>query len=294
MDSKIRAQEILEKARKKIYETRGNEEVTSLFLLKSGKAVTKTTTIGSDGTSAESEIAESYREEFSVEIPSLLKIVECYEACAFATRSKIILKTVARGDAVERGAETFVNGQRMDLTGVNEAGKDSMVAIPSSYSGKGLTRTDLDQRLRLEFFPLLLKDPWSESIELSFVAMAEADSKSAFVLELNVKRASETEAKRAVRFFFDSNSHLLLMLTDECEDESVIRTERRYYSGHRLTEGILIPSKEKRKFEAFFKKPIEAVNTAGTNVKQVRITDWEIDKFDTDRRFSSTDFRVEK
>ena len=288
-----RANEILELARKAIYKDEKKRNVKSIFLSVSGNWYDKTTRYVGKDKPRQSEERMKFKREYSVTPPRFARVVHNVEPSTANAEVplKIEMTMVVNGDLVARSTDTFVNGQKLEV-GKNPKLEELLTAqgLPAKSP-----RAVADSELQAEFFPLLLQDPVGNTLKFHYVGTAEADGRKADVLELQPEETSTAPpVKQTVRYFFDSESHLLLLVTKDYSFEDIEKSTSTYFSAHQLMDGLLIPTKIKEESKVVSKKTIEFMGFRFTGSEQNKITDLEINKFEIGREFPGKLFEIKK
>jgi len=291
-DTTTQANEILNQARKAVYKDGKKQDVTSIFLSVSGSWYDKTVRYMGKDKSRETEERMKVRREYSIASPQLARVVHYVDPSdsTAEVQLKMEITMIANGDQVKRSTDLFMNGQKLDM------GK--IPTLEELLSAEGLPikspRSVADSDLRAELFPFLLYAPVGNAPKFNYVGRAEADGKKADVLEMQPDDALTGAVKQTTKYFFDSESHLLLLITKDYSFDGIEKSISTYFSGHQLMAGLLIPTKIKEESKVVSKKTIEVMGLKSTGSEQNKITELMVNKFEIGRQFPDKLFEIKK
>jgi hypothetical protein len=110
------------------------------------------------------------------------------------------------------------------------------IKMQQENAKKTVTRDRIVKDAVNKILPLLLYNPWGKDI-FSYIGKAEAGNTKADVLEL------KSSLGRQVQYFFDVQSHLLLMVTDKVERPDATVNTSYFFTDYKKINGVLIASK---------------------------------------------------
>lgn len=108
----------------------------------------------------------------------------------------------------------------------------------NNYSDKKSQISYLTRETFLLVFPMTLNASWYIPLEFSYVGIAESKDGKAEVIE------AVSPNKARYRLFFDPETHLLLLMTENWTDKNNKQNENKYFfSNHQEKDGLLIATK---------------------------------------------------
>lgn len=277
-----RADEILSQARAAVYQKVKAAEVKSLSLKDEGiNAVESTTNV--DGRTRPQVVKFRRGVEQTLDVGQFdkLNLTTVYFNPDLAPAENYTkVEDTLSGEQASRSTHTIVNGRESDADRLpNLPAMPESVKAQLKESAARRTRTTKDEILRTasaRLFSLLLDAAWLNGRSLAYVGKAEAGGGRADVLEVQASTGRQT------RFFFDENTHLLLMMTDEVSRGGLSSKASTYFSDYQLMNGLLVARKiyaeaettEEKEIEVTGKK-LRASNVTRT-VREIRVTECKV------------------
>lgn len=116
-------------------------------------------------------------------------------------------------------------------------------------------------------FPILLSNPLNTDVKYEYVGKAESANRRADIVDV------KSDFYRKIRLFFDENTHLLLMMTEELDSKRSVFTERYYFSDYQPTSGLLIAKSVKKESDEVFKDGSgkKTYNSPPPVIKEIKI-----------------------
>lgn len=296
-DGVARANEVLTNARKAIYGDRIDRQNKPVFISFSGTSYDKTIRFQDKNPSQTTEERMKVNRDFSIGSPQTAYVLYNLERIdASDVKFKFEITTIVNNDQAKRDTKTFVNGQKLDVGKLPSLEKTAFTKEGSAKSPLSdllnISRAVVDKEVRSSLFPILLFNPLGKELKFKYIGIAKADEKQADVLEL-IDDSSETGAvKQTTRYFFDSESHLLMLVINTNSAEDIEKTTSTYLSDHKSINGILVPTKIKEETKIISKKTIEVMGMKSTGSEQTKITDLGLTKIEFDRNFSAKLFEI--
>lgn len=167
---------------------------------------------------------ETTERELGISFPD--KIREKMEA-SYPSNQQILDRTLNGGRFV-RKSEVRVDGKPINFTPSNSSPKSEQEQIAEYKDSVFLT-----------VFPIILDYSWYSPIEFRYIGVGEAKDTKADVIETMLSNGAK------YRFFFDQQTHLLLLLIETRTSKSTNKEiERKYFfSDYRKEDGLLIAHK---------------------------------------------------
>ena len=159
-------------------------------------------------------------------------------------------------------------------------------------------RSAFYEKVHNELFPLFLVDLLGKSPVFKYAGKAKSGNKTAFVLEAAPKAANTIsnlkESESTTRYFFDSETHLLLMVAKDADLKDVKNSETTYFSDYKLMNGFLIPTKIKKELKIISKMKIEVMGVKIKKSEMESITELSVKGIDINCQFPPEIFKIEK
>jgi hypothetical protein len=146
---------------------------------------------------------------------------------SYPTNQQTLERTL-NGNRFTQKSEVLVDGKPINFVANNAIEKSEKERI-----------ADFKDTTFLAVFPITLDYSWYSPIEFRYVGVAEAGGTRADVIETSLSDGTK------YRFFFDQQTHLLLMAIETLMIEQTNKEiERRYFfSDYRKEDGLLVPHK---------------------------------------------------
>lgn len=303
------AAEVLSKARKAIYKKPEFDDfrnVKSIFLSVSGNAVLKSTAHQEGREPIVIKNRESTKIDYSVASPSFVRILHQTDRPVQGNGPEMKLKmtTIANKEQIKNNVDATVGGKKIDLgKGFNMLGSIIKIEKPlpkmnKSPKSSDVFRSAFYEKVHNELFPLFLVDLLGKTPIFRYVGKAKSGSKNAFVLEVVPKAADTTDnlekLESTVRYFFDVENHLLLMVTKDTNLKDVKNNETTYFSDHKLMNGLLIPTKIKKELKVISKVNIEVMGVKIKKSEMESLTNLTVNELDINRKFPTETFKIKK
>lgn len=304
-DPEAQAAEILEKARKAIYQGKKKHDINSLSLSMMENSYGKTTMFLENGKERTREERMETESLYSLAAPEKMRIEKhISNSPEPAVKMQTNIIAIANGEKVSSDFEMLVNGQKFDLDmGDMGENKDfaeifSSQGLPVPFAENDTKRALIDSELQSQVFPLLLNNFSNNNPQFKYIGKAEADNKKAYVLEMRLKNPETKNGfsyKQTTRYFLDTKTNLLLMITSERSTEHIKTSKKIYFSNHKVMNGLFIPSKIKEELTTVSTqnikiKGLEAIKGSKGN----KIVEKEVKKLETNVSFPSDTFKVDK
>lgn len=299
-DSAAKANEILNQARNVVYKDDKSRNIKSVFLSLSGSSYDKTISFMDKSNPRIVENRLTVKNEYSVEFPSFAKIVRKADMkdSERGVQLNLEMTTIVNGEQVNRHTETIINGQKMEMGSIPQFEEmfNTGTAPAKLLSGEPQKspRSIADGEIQTTLFPILLFDFIGNAPVFNYAGKTESGGKKADVLEVQAENSSTGATRQTIRYFFDCESHLLLLITGEYVSDGVEKSVSTYFSGHRLIGGLMIPTKIKEESKIISKKPLEVMGMKITGSEHNKITELEIGNFETGTKFPAKLFEIKK
>ncbi len=234
-----RANEVLSKARKAVYKRIRPDEVRGLRLSSVTNRFDRM--VNQNGRGKEFDVAKQILEEnLDLKDEDYFKVsrTEYADGAAKDRNSTTIVSTV-NGNKSSTEFKFVSNGVTADeLLSSGKVPAKIKKQMQRSFDGiKQVPKSEIQRALWMSLYPLLLKSPWKTGESFSYVGKAVSDEIRADIIELI------SEKSKRIRFFFNEETHLLLMITvEETADGSVSKTTN-YYSDYQEMDGIFVARK---------------------------------------------------
>jgi len=160
-------------------------------------------------------------EELAVSLPD--KIREKIDS-SYPTNQWVADRTL-NGDRFVQKSDTLVNGKAINFT-VNRSSPKSEKEQIAEYKDS----------VFLAVFPIILDYSWHSAMEFRYIGVAEAGGTKAEVIETMLSNGVK------YRFFFDQQTHLMMMTIETRMSKSTNKEiERKYFfSDYRKEDGLLV------------------------------------------------------
>lgn len=225
--------EIVESARKAI----GSEKLFSGL---------KSLQMRTESTNIQNSRLPGFANSLNILLPDKIKIVSQLNGMNTTT-------SIWNGSQYKKYSESNIEGQitRRDVTdeGLTNEQLKAISKNAPGMTGEQLKRIQsvrgkspedaLNQQLWTQLFPIILFNPLNPNVEYEYVGKAEASGKTANIVDVKSKY------DRSIRMFFDTETNLLLMMTQKYKGFDGDYEINYYFSNQELAEKVLIPKKIK-------------------------------------------------
>lgn len=255
-DRAARANEILNLARRAVYQNIKKEDIKSLYLALNGTtAMESVMQIDGSKEPRETKIRQVAETSVSVELPGKIRQeVYGYTAEKNPAENYTKVRTILDGERFSTASDTVIDGKAFDMKEILNAPylpetvkKQMKEAMEKAKPTKEMIQNGASNVL----FTILLSPLWGDDKTFVYVGKAEAGDGGgrADVLEI------ESNTGRQSRWFFDEKTHLLLMITDEISKNGIDAKTTQYFSDYQLIEGLLIAKKINAETESVSNMP---------------------------------------
>lgn len=167
---------------------------------------------------------ETSDEELAISLPGKIR----YKVNADHTFNQEISEWIVNGDRFSQKTDVLVDGKPINAVFGNAKPKSEQEQIAKYKNSAFLT-----------LFPITLDYSLYSPIEFRYIGVAEAKGTKADVIETTLSN------KSTYRFFFDQQTHLLLLITGTRTDKETNKEiERKYFfSDYRKEGGLLVAHK---------------------------------------------------
>lgn len=242
----VKAQEVLALAQKAIYKDIEPSDIKSLYFETKGTLVVDSTvsvegTKNPKTTNSRLDIEEATSVLLSDKIKHMVTTRDAYKN---PIENFTTVTMISNGDDVFFDSRRVVNGKLFDLNAVlnsanvPEATK-KRIRAQQAKTRAAITKESITKTVAGKILPYLLYNPWENDEKFIYVGKAVAGETKADVLEIGVPANN----KKKIRFFFDENTHLLLLVTQEVDNKDVDSKSSYYFSNYTEKSGMLIASK---------------------------------------------------
>ena len=246
-----KADKILDRARKMVFQNTSETPPQNIFISTSADTYTRRTT--KDKKPLLAEKREHVIVEYSLKLPDFIKTVAVKKSDRPIKDAEIWIISLANKNKVALSGKVFVDGQKINV------GKGPREFLETDYRRFGvkefepsdknsqLARTGIDSRVSSFILPLIFQDTRGETPSFKYLGKAVAAKKEAWVLE----KVSENreDGERKIKYFFDTESNLLLMITKEWKSNNMTSNTSVYFSRHKIFNGILDSDENKKGIE---------------------------------------------
>ncbi len=155
-------------------------------------------------------------EEFNFDLPNKIQ----HSFSGDYSTNKSVTTAILNGEKFSSKIDTFVDGKLFNLA--------ANVNTKSQIS-------DLKRETFLLIFPIILDASWYIPLEFNYIGIAESKDGKAEIIE------AVSSSKTSYRLFFDSETHLLLLMTESWTDKDNKQNENKYFfSNYQEKNGLLI------------------------------------------------------
>ncbi|NNE97966.1 MAG: hypothetical protein HKN25_02970 [Pyrinomonadaceae bacterium] len=299
-DPIIRGADVIRKARTAIYENRTSKRIETLKLILSGESFTKTNPKLERQSSAMGEVRQKIRSETLIDFAGFARThLRTETSNAFTQQPlKSNLVSIVNGKRFDTRIVALVGGREIETAGLrNGLLKQREKNDTENIGGKrnepsNLTGSELFLSLVDSIHPFLLQRPGMAELRFTFLGKAEADGITANVLERVSDSGRSDRAGSTTRYFFDSVTNLLLLVTSKSVTDSLEIKSSAFFSAHGIKGGIKIPTKIKTEQETIVKgKTTKAVGTM-IESKTKKITVLSVEDFEINPKFHPDIFEI--
>jgi hypothetical protein len=183
------------------------------------KALSISTTITQQLTFAGKKIDGTVEEVYNFDLTDKIR----YNSVGDYTTNKAVTATILNGEKFSSKVDVFVDGKLINV-GANVSQKSQI--------------SNLKRGTFLLVFPITLDSSWYMPLEFNYVGIAESNDGKAEVIEA----VSQNKAK--YRLFFDTETYLLLMMTESWTGENNKQHENKFFfSDYQEKGGLLVATK---------------------------------------------------
>ena len=192
--------------------------------------------------------------------------------------------------------EAFVAGQKIRLGkfATSSAGVLGVGSDPVSDSPESSLRASVDDTIWNLLFPIFLNSWGGRGYTGTFVGQAKYSGTITNVIEITLDSAKKEISTKRTSYFFDSKTHLLLMVSSETSNDTVEVRTNSYYSERKIINGLLIPTKIKIEQKAVMKKEMSILGKSISGSQLSEITDLTVDEFEINLKFPPGTFAIKE
>jgi hypothetical protein len=238
-----KAKEVLEKARRAVYNGFNPEKLTGFRLQREGTIHREISTILTKDTVSNGKVEDKKIEsEILFSSPAQAKVENIlYSPTDNPSENYIKAESIFNAKSSINKTNLYRDGRLVDLNLI-------LSRIPKAFYEQvkeGLSnikeiekKSSENNSAWLDIFPILLANPWNDETQLKWIGKADYSGTKADVLEVILDK-NET-----ARFFFDEKTNLLLLITSSSISEKGINVEKKiFFSSYEKADGILVSKK---------------------------------------------------
>ena len=170
---------------------------------------------------AERKIEGMVEEEFNLILPDKIR----HKSSGNYSTNQSEIMEILNGEKFSLKIDTFVDGKIVNTDFGAVIGKKNRIS-------------DLKRETFLLVFPITLDASWYVPLEFNYVGIAESKDGKAEIIE------AVSPGKTKYRLFFDTETHLLLLMTQSWTGKDNKQNETKYFfSNYQEKDGLLIATK---------------------------------------------------
>lgn len=286
---------VIKRVKENIYQKIVVKTIKSFFLETSSTIITESIT-EAEGFGEPMKKESRYTTNEKIWFQSATKInhlVFMYTSTENPANNYSKIEDILNGDEVLRKLDTVVGGEMIDINKMYTSPKFSKEfknQMKRNLAEKtGITKEEIINEVSNKMFPISLDKIWIKDKKMLYVGKADVGNLEADVLEIEINTAERR------KYFFDSNTHLLVMITEEFYENGKSAKTTSYFSDYQSINELIIAKKIITERETFDLREMEI---KGKNIKMSNqskvVTETVIEEFSINPQFAPEKFVIKE